>query len=107
MAMGSAARWLVWVGGTLATVPISCFVWWFWGMAFCGEEVYDTKGDVVCSALVEPIWPWAVIAATPTLITLVVGLAALRTGSRVLFRFALVAPVAIGVLTLFMAPAIF
>jgi uncharacterized membrane protein YozB (DUF420 family) len=57
--------------------------------------------------VVEPIWPWAVVAATPTWVALVAGLVALRSGNRALFRFALIAPLALGVLTFFLVPAIF
>ena len=98
---------MLWAAGTLATLPISAFIWWFWGMAFCGEEVYDTKGDAICSAIVAPVWPWAIVAATPTWIALGAGLVALRSGNRTLFQFALIAPFAFGVLTFFLAPAIF
>jgi hypothetical protein len=111
MIMHSARGWSLWTVGVVATVPISLFMWWFWGMGFCGEEVYDTPpgstGDALCSAFVEPVWPLALAASTPTLLALVGGFLGLRLRRPRLFRFSLVAPFALGVLTFFLAPALF
>jgi hypothetical protein len=108
--MGSPRPWISWVFGTLATVPVSYVVWWFWGMGFCGEEVYDTPagstGDALCSALIEPVWPWALVAATPTLLALVGDLVSLRLRNQRLYQFSLLAPFALGVLTFLLAPAL-
>jgi hypothetical protein len=80
-------------------------------MGFCGEEVYDTPpgstGDALCRAFVEPVWPLALAASTPTLLALVGGFLGLRLRRPRLFRFSLVAPFALGVLTFFLAPALF
>lgn len=109
--MDVARRWVLWVFGTVATLPVSYVVWWFWGMGFCGEEVYDTPpgstGDALCGALVKPVWPWALVASTPTLLTLVGGFVGLLRHDRLLFQFSLVAPLGIGALTFVLAPALF
>jgi hypothetical protein len=109
--MGLGRRWVLWLCGTVATLPVSYVVWWFWGMGFCGEEVYDTPpgstGDAICAAMIEPVWPWALVASTPTLLALVGGFVALQLRSPRLLRFALLAPFSLGVLTLFLAPALF
>jgi hypothetical protein len=109
--MDSARRWVLWVFGIVATLPVSYVLWWFWGMGFCGEEVYDTPrgstGDALCSALIEPVWPWALAASTPTLIALVGGFVGLRLRNPRLFSFSLLAPFALGVLTVVLAPALF
>jgi hypothetical protein len=80
-------------------------------MGFCGEEVYDTPpgsiGDALCGALIEPVWPWALVASIPTLLALVGGFVGLRLRNPRLFRFSLLAPFALGVLTLFLVPALF
>jgi hypothetical protein len=109
--MGTARPWVWWVLGTVATLPVSYVVWWFWGMGFCGEEVYDTPpgstGDTLCGALIEPVWPWALVASTPTLLALVGGFTALVRRKRRLLMLSLLAPFAFGVLSLFLAPALF
>jgi hypothetical protein len=106
-----ARRWGLWAFGSVATVPVSYAVWWVWGMGFCGEEVYDTgpgsSGDALCRALVEPVWPWAVVASTPTLLALIGGFLGLRLRNRGLLRFSLLAPLALGVVTFVLAPALF
>jgi hypothetical protein len=111
MAMASTRRWLLWVIGTIGALPVSYLVWWFWGAGFCGEELYDTPrgstGDALCEALIRPVWPWALVAATPTLLALVGGLSGLVLHRHRLFSFSLVAPVVLGVLTVFLAPALF
>jgi hypothetical protein len=108
--MDSARRWVLWVFGTVATLPVSYVVWWFWGMGFCGEEVYDTppgSSDALCAALIKPVWPWALVASIPTLLALVGGFFGLRLRDQRLFRFSLLAPFALGVLSFFLAPALF
>jgi hypothetical protein len=101
----------LWLGGTAGSIPASYFVWWFWGASACGEEAYDSPpgstADAFCQALVRPAWPWAVLAATPALLALVGGFVGLVLRHRGLFAFSLIAPVAVGVLTLFLAPALF
>ena len=109
--MARLQQWALWVGGTAGSIVVSYFVWWFWGMAFCGEEVYDSPsgstGDALVQALVRPVWPWAVVAATPALLALVGGFVGLVSERRRLFRFSLIAPVALGIVTFFLAPALF
>jgi hypothetical protein len=103
--------WFLWFAGTLASLPVSYVLWWFWGMSFCGEEVYDTPpgstGDALCGALVEPIWPWAMVSSVPTLVALVGGFVGLRLRRPRVFQFALLAPIAMGVLSAVLAPALF
>jgi hypothetical protein len=110
-AMNRAHRWVLWVFGTVATLPVSFLVWWFWGMGFCGEEVYNTpagsSGDALCGALVRPVWPWALVASTPTLLALVGGFVGLRLRKPRLFNLSLLAPFVLGVLSFFLAPALF
>jgi hypothetical protein len=55
----------------------------------------------------RPVWPWAVVAATPALLALVGGFIGLVSGRRRLFRFCLIGPIAIGFVTFFLAPALF
>jgi hypothetical protein len=90
---------------------VSFLLWWFWGVSFCGAEVYDTPpgsaGDALCGALVEPVWPWALVASTPTLVALVGGFIGLRLRNPRLFRFSMAVPFALGVLTFFLAPVLF
>jgi hypothetical protein len=109
--MGLPRPWVWWVCGTVSSLPVSYVLWWVGGMGFCGEEVYDTPagstGDALCGALVVPVWPWALVASTPTLLALVGGFVALCLRKPRLFAFSLVAPFALGVLTLFLAPAFF
>ena len=49
----------------------------------------------------------ALVAATPTLVALAGGFIGLRLRNPRLFRFSLLAPFALGVLTFFLAPALF
>ena len=111
MAMASARRWLLWVAGTIGALPMSYLVWWWWGAGFCGEEAYDTPpgstGDALCQALIRPVWPWALVAATPTLLAFVGGLLGLLLRRRLLFSFSLLAPVILGVLTFLLVPGLF
>jgi hypothetical protein len=53
------------------------------------------------------VWPWALVSATPTVLALVGGFLGLAFRRQRLFGFSLVAPVAIGVLTFFLVPALF
>jgi hypothetical protein len=68
----SRQSWALWIVVTSATVPASAWLWLIGGMSTCGEEVYDTPpgsvGDTLCSALVRPVAPWALIASIPTLL---------------------------------------
>jgi hypothetical protein len=109
--MERARPWGLWLLGTAATLPVSFFVWWLWGMGFCGEEVYNTPpgstGDALCGALVEPVWPWALVAATPTFVALVGGFLGLRLRKQRVFRVSLLAPWVLGVLLFVLAPALF
>jgi hypothetical protein len=97
--------------GTAATLPVSFFVWWVWGMGLCGQEVYDTPpgstGDALCGALVEPVWPWGLVASIPTLVALIGGFLGVRLRNQRVFRFSLLAPWVLGVLLLVLAPALF
>jgi hypothetical protein len=80
-------------------------------MSFCGEEVYNTPpgsmGDALCTALIEPVWPWALVASTPTLLAVIGGFLGLRARNPRVFRFSLLAPWVIGVLGFLLAPAVF
>jgi hypothetical protein len=109
--MARAQQWVVWVAATASSVVVSYFVWWFWGTAFCGDEVYDTPagsaGDTLCGVMVKPIWPWAIVAATPTLLSLFGGLLGLILRRPRLYSFSLAAPVVLGIVTFFLAPALF
>jgi hypothetical protein len=111
MTMASMQRWALWVVSTLGSVAVSYLVWWFWGSAFCGEEFSDTPpgstGDALCQALVDPVWPWALVSAIPTILALLGGCLGLVLRRPRLYRFSLVAPVAIGVLSFFLPPALF
>src|ERR1051325_2877302 len=75
--MASTQRWALWFVGTVGSVAVSCLVWWFWGQSFCGEEAYDSPPGstryALCPALVDPVWPWALLSAIPTILTLVGG----------------------------------
>lgn len=86
----------MWVAATVAAVPASVVLWFIGGYALCGMEVYDTPpgsaGDTLCSALVEPIVPWALLASTPLLAALVGGFIGIRLRNRDLFVLALSAP---------------
>jgi hypothetical protein len=71
-------------------------LWLVGGYAFCGEEVYNTPpgsvDDSLCSALVQPIVPWALLASVPFFASLVGGLIGIRLRNRELFVLALSAP---------------
>ena len=74
-------------------------------------EVYDTApgttGDQVCAHLVVPVWPWAALAATPLALGLALGFLGLRTGSRRLLVLATCLPLALVLLALLGAGALF
>jgi hypothetical protein len=78
----SRRDWTLWAVATLTTVPASLFVWLIGGMGMCGEETYDTPpgsvGDSLCSALVEPVVPWMLLALIPTVLTAVSSFGAVR-----------------------------
>jgi hypothetical protein len=77
---------LIWVFVMVVMVPASALLWFVGGVGACGEEVYDTPpgslGDNLCSTLVEPVAPWAALAATPLAFGLVTGLIGLTNGNR-------------------------
>jgi hypothetical protein len=102
---------LRWVGATIALVPASFLLWMIGAQASCGEEIYDTPpgslGDRACNALVEPIVPWALMAAVPLGVGLVAGFAAIGTKHRGLLLFATVTPLSLVVLAIFAALAFF
>jgi hypothetical protein len=103
--------WVVWVIGTVAAVPASVVLWFVGGYAFCGMEVYDTPpgsvGDTLCTALVKPIVPWALLASVPFLAAIVGGFLGIRLRSRGLFVLALSAPFVVVGFAVFATPAIF
>ena len=89
IAMGLYATFHVWFGGA------------YW---LCGTDTtYAAFGEDACDALVEPMVPWAAIAATPLLILVVGGRIALRRQDRRLFAVSLIVPTVL----LLLAPAIF
>jgi hypothetical protein len=80
----SVRDWALLVVVTVATIPASAFVWFIGGGSMCGEETYNTPpgsvGYSLCGALVEPIAPWATLAAIPTILVAVGGVLAIRRG---------------------------
>jgi hypothetical protein len=90
------SAWAVWIVAAVAAVPASAALWLVGGYAFCGEEVYNTPpgsaGDSLCSALVQPIVPWALLASVPFFAALVGGFVGIRLRNRELFVLALSAP---------------
>jgi hypothetical protein len=88
--------WIVWAAAALAAVPASVVVWFVGGQAWCGEEVYDTPpgtvSDTLCSTLVEPVVPWAILAAAPFVVVVAAGLLALRRRDQRLFVLAITLP---------------
>jgi len=90
----------------VAAVPASAVLWFVEAQSWCGEETYNTPpgstGDALCTHLVEPIVPWASLAATPFLVAAIGGAVAIRRRRRGLFMAAVSAPfafVAFAVLT--------
>ena len=82
----------------VAAVPASAVLWFVGGEAWCGEETYNTPpgsaGDALCTTLVEPIFPWATLAAVPFLAAAIGGVIAIRRRRRGLFLAAVSAPFA-------------
>jgi hypothetical protein len=82
----------------VAAVPASAVLWLVGGQAWCGEETYNTPpgtaGDALCTNLVEPIVPWASLAAIPILVASIGGVVAIRRRRRGLFLAAVSAPFA-------------
>ena len=97
--------WSLWLAATLAAVPASAVLWFIGGQGFCGEETYDTPpgsaGDTLCTTLVQPIVPWALLAAVPLLIAAVGGFTGIRLRRRRLFLLAVAAPFALVALGVF------
>jgi hypothetical protein len=102
---------LAWALVMVAMVPASAFLWFVGGVAACGEEAYDTPpgslGDSLCSALVEPVVPWAALAAAPLALGLIAGLIGLRQGSRRLVVIGTALPPLLIVLGVFCLLAVF
>jgi hypothetical protein len=88
--------WIVWVVAALAAAPASVVLWFVGGQSWCGEEVYDTPsrsiGDTLCSTLVEPVVPWALVAALPFVFVVTGGLIALHRRDGRLFALAIALP---------------
>jgi hypothetical protein len=101
----------IWAISLVALLPASLLLWFVGGMGACGAEVYDTPpgstGDQACAQLVEPVWPWATLATTPLALGLALGLLALRTGRRRLLVLATCLPLALVVLALLGAGALY
>jgi hypothetical protein len=90
--------WYVALGASLLA---SAFLWLMGGYTACGMEVYDlppgSLRDSFCTTLVEPVVPWASLAALPFALSLLGGLVALRRGSGWLLRIATWLPLALAV----------
>jgi hypothetical protein len=88
--------WVLWLFAVLAAVPASAVLWFVGAGVSCGEETYDTPpgsvGDALCTRLVEPIFPWASMAAIPLLVVAIGGVIAIRLRRRGLLLAALSAP---------------
>jgi hypothetical protein len=99
------------VTGTFGSLLVSYFVWWFWGMGFCGEETYDSPpgstADALCQALVRPVWPWALLAATPPCSRSAAVSLASCSGCRVSLAFRSWRRWYLVSLTFFLVPALF
>jgi len=82
----------------VAAVPASAVLWFVEAQSWCGEETYDTPpgsaGDAFCTTLVEPIFPWATLAAVPFLAAAIGGVIAIRLRRRGWFVAAVSAPFA-------------
>jgi hypothetical protein len=103
-------EWAWWSVATLAAVPASAVLWFVVGQGWCGTEVYDTPrgsaGDSLCTALVKPVFPWALLASLPFFAVLVGGFIGIRLHKRGLFLFAVAAPFALTVLAVFATAAL-
>jgi hypothetical protein len=99
-----------WALAVLALVPLSFFLWMVGGYGMCGMETYDTPpgsfGDSACNALVGPVTPWALMAATPLAIGFYGGLIAIRLRSGRLFIYTLVVPFLLVAGGVFFVPAV-
>jgi hypothetical protein len=102
--------WAVWAIAVLAALPASAVLWFVGGQAWCGEETYNTPpgstGDAFCSTLVEPIVPWAALAAVPFLVAAIGGVVAIRLRRPGMFIAAVSAPFVFVVFALFATLAI-
>ena len=80
-------------------------------MAACGEETYDTPpgtvGDSLCQTLVEPVVPWALLAAIPFLLSAAGGAWALREQDRRLLLVSTIVPGLLVVIAVFAFTAAF
>lgn len=101
--------WVAWVVATVAMFPVAGFLWLIGGYGFCGTDTTDPGpiGDAACRALVEPIAPWATIAAAPLISVGVLGFIALRRRNKRLFILAIAAPYIAVVATSFALLAIY
>jgi hypothetical protein len=99
--------WIVWAAAIPFAAVASLVLWWVGGQAACGEEDYDTPpgslGDTFCRNLVEPVLPWAVVAALPFLSVLVVGFVGARAQNKRLLVVAVVGPLAVAIVSVFAA----
>lgn len=89
-----AAARRAWILLILGSLPASVLLWFIGGYSFCGTDTTEPGevGDWACGALVEPVVPWVLIAATPLLSLVAGGLVALRRESWRLFALAVVGP---------------
>jgi hypothetical protein len=91
--------WYVALGASLLA---SAFLWLIGGYSACGMEVYDTPPgslrDSFCSNFVEPVAPWASLAALPFALALLGGVVGLRRRSRRLLAVATWLPPALAML---------
>ena len=101
----------LWALSLAVLFPASLLLWFVGGTAACGMEVYDTPpgstGDHFCTHLVDPVWPWAALAASPLALGLALGLLALKKRSRWLLALAACLPFALVLLGVFGALALF
>jgi hypothetical protein len=85
-------------------------LWFLGGQASCGEEVYDTPpgsaGDTFCTVLVQPVVPWASLAALPFVLAAIGGFIGIRLRDRRLFLAALIAPFALVAFAVFATVAV-
>lgn len=90
-----------WYVALAASLLGSGFLWMTGGYSACGMEVYDTPPgslrDSFCNTLVEPVVPWASLAALPFALSLLGGVVALRRGSGWLLTIATWLPLALAV----------
>jgi hypothetical protein len=100
-----------WVVAVTALAPASLVLWWFGGMAMCGEEIYDTPpgsfGQRACDALVHPVVPWVAISSVPAAGALALGAIALHRRSARLLKVAIAVPFLLIVCAIFTFLAVF